>query len=381
VNEKKHSDIGASSAARWMNCSGSVALCEKAPPRESSEAADEGTAAHELLEACVLDASHARHFLGQKFNGFTVTGEMADAVQTAVDWAFRKREEIGGIIEVEQKFDLSELFPGLYGTNDINIFKRGKRLVVCDYKHGQTAVEVQENKQLLFYALGAARKHNFEFEDVEMVIVQPRCPHPAGPIRSWIVKKEYLVSWGTVLVEAARLTQSPGAPLYRGEWCRYCPAKGICPKQNEAVEKALDISTNNVIRLPEVTALTDLQMVKILEGKKLIEDFIDNVQRAALHRLKNGEKIEGLKLVAGRGARIWKNEDDAKTYLEEHLGDGAYTKKLLSVAQVEKVLPKKDIETLWVDIAGNETVAHTSDRRKEIQALEGTLKLSKKGAG
>lgn len=380
MSEKKHSPIGASSSYRWTNCPGSVALSEKAPPKESSDAADEGTAAHMLLEACILDATHARNFLGQVFNKFKVTEEMADAVQTCVDWTFKKRDEMGGLIEVEREFDLSSLYPGLYGTNDINIFKKGKRLVVCDYKHGQNSIEVKENKQLLFYALGAAIVHNYEFDDVEMVIVQPRCSHPAGPVRSWVVNKDYLISWSRTLVEAAKLTQSPGAPLYRGDWCKYCPAKGICPKQSEAVEKALDISTQNVIQLPTVATLTDQQVTRILEAKKQIEDFISEVQRSALHRLQSGETIEGLKLVAGRASRIWLDEGKATTYLIERLGEGAFTKKLLTPAATESVLPKKDIEHMWISVSGGETVAPASDRRKEIKALEGTLKLSKKGA-
>ena len=376
----KHSDIGASSAFRWMACPGSVSLSKKAPPQEPNEAAEEGTAAHMLLEACISNASEARSFLGKVFNGFTVTEEMADAVQTAVDWAFQKRDEMGGIIEVEQAFDLSSLYEGLYGRNDINIFKRGQRIVVADYKHGQTAVEVRENQQLLFYALGAAIVHEYDFEDVEMVIIQPRSPHANGPIRSWTVNKDYLANWAQVLVSAAKLARSPNAPLSQGAHCRFCVAKGICPKQGEAVEKALEISTKNVISLPEVSTLSDLQIAKILEGKKLIEDFIEEVKRAALHRLKAGEKIEGLKLVAGRGSRVWKSEAAAEAHLESALGEDAYTKKLLSVAQAEKALGKVQLKDLWVDIPGSETVAPTSDRRKEVQALEGTLKLGKKGA-
>lgn len=49
-----HSHFGASSSYRWVNCSASVALCAKAPARESSFEADEGTAAHELAELSLL---------------------------------------------------------------------------------------------------------------------------------------------------------------------------------------------------------------------------------------------------------------------------------------------------------------------------------------
>lgn len=363
-----------------MNCPGSVALSDKAPPDTSSEAAEEGTAAHDLGEACLLDASEARNFLGQMFNGFTVTPEMADAVQVYVSWAYEKRHEMGGIMEVESRFDLSAIAPGVAGHNDLCIYKPGKKLVIADFKYGQNVVEVNENKQLLVYALGAALKWNFDFEEVEMVIVQPRAPHPSGPIRSWTVRREYLMNWSQVMVESARLTERPGAPLSRGSWCKYCPAVGMCPRQSEAVEKALEVSMQNVVALPAPTSLSDKQISRILEARKQIEDFLDAVQKVALFRLQAGEKIDGLKLVAGRGRRTWADPEAAEAYLVERLGDAAYKRELLSVAQAEKEIPKKDLEKLWVDIPGNETVAPTSDRRKEIQPIEGILQIKKKGA-
>ena len=44
-----HSRLGASKAARWMACPGSVAACEGLPD-SSSAYADEGTAAHQHVE-------------------------------------------------------------------------------------------------------------------------------------------------------------------------------------------------------------------------------------------------------------------------------------------------------------------------------------------
>jgi CRISPR/Cas system-associated exonuclease Cas4 (RecB family) len=379
---KLHAKLSPSAAHRWMACPGSVQLSEKAPPKESSTFADEGTAAHMLLEKCLLDAELPNKFLGETINGFTVTEEMASAVEIASTYVFRKRNDIGGLVEVETKLDLTKIHPDIWGTLDISIYKKGKRLVIVDFKYGVMPVQAQDNRQLLTYAVGAALKVDFDFEDTELVIIQPRAAHNDGPIRSWVVGRDYLLSWAPILGEAARLTEQSNAPLYRGSHCGYCPAVGICPKTNEAVDQALMVSTNQkVLSLPQINTLSDEQLSRLIEHQGMIEDFLAEAKRVALHRLKQGEKIEGLKLVAGRGRRVWADEKMAEQILTERLGDGAYKKDLLTVAQAEKVLPKKELEDLWVDVAGNETVAPASDRRKEIQPLGGTLQLNKsKGA-
>jgi hypothetical protein len=378
-DNKIHSKFGASRTEIYMNCPGAIGLIEKAPPSESGDAADEGTAAHMLGEKCLNEGLDPFELIGHEFNGYIVTDEMASAVKMYVDYAFARRQEVGGTLHVETRFEIPSIDPDLYGTNDLCIVRPGKRLIIADYKHGQDPVEAQNNKQLLFYALGAAIQHQFNFDVIEMVIIQPRAPHNEGPIRSWSVNKDYLVSWAKVLGDAVKLAKQKNSPLYRGSHCKWCPAKGICPKINEITEQALDIKTSSeVYRFPEIASLTDYQMVKILEHKKLMEDYIDGVQRAALYRLQQGEVIPGLKLVAGRGRRIWTDEKRAETVLVESLGQEAYTRDLLSVAQAEKKFPKDALESLISKIEGNETVAHESDRRKAIQPLAGKLILNNK---
>ena len=52
-----HSNLGASSAKRWMNCPGSNALIEHAPPEQPSKYAAEGTAAHWVGEQLIRQAT------------------------------------------------------------------------------------------------------------------------------------------------------------------------------------------------------------------------------------------------------------------------------------------------------------------------------------
>jgi hypothetical protein len=341
--------------------------------------AEEGTAAHELSELCLKEGKDAREFLGQIINGFEVTEEMASAVQIYIDHVRKTHAQVGGVLSVERHFNLEHLHIGLMGTNDACIMKPNGTLVVFDFKYGVSPVEAANNKQLLYYALGAAHECNFDFQDVRLEIVQPRAPHIHGPIRSWTVSKAYLVEWSFVLLVAAKKTQEPNAPLVRGAWCGYCPAKGLCPKLNEAVTEAVGLEVIEGRPLA-IESLSDEQIVRVIQNRKLIEEFIESVKSYALHRMMNGEKIEGLKLVAGNSRRVWANEATAEKVLVEELGTSAYKKTLLSPAQAEKLIGKLKVEGLISEIPGSETVAHVSDRKKEIQPLNGKLILNKKGS-
>lgn len=377
MTDTKHARLSPSSSGRWMACPRSSDLTRQAPPQESSSASNEGTAAHSLLEKCILEAIEPSEFLGKEIDGIEVTDEMVSGVKLAVDYVFKKRQDIGGVIEVESYVSLVDIHPDIWGTLDISIFKSGKRLVIVDYKNGVKVVEARDNRQLLVYALGKAMAVNWDIEDIEVVIIQPNAPHNEGPIRSWVVGRDYLLNWAPILKEAARLTDRSDASLVRGEHCHYCPAKGICPKQKEAVEQALTVPvSDSTISLPRIASLTDEQIARIVEHQSQIEDFLTEVKSVALHRLENGEKIKGLKLVAGRGSRAWSNEAESEQYLSAQIGESAYTKKLISVAQAEKLLPKESLEKFWVKFEGSPTVAAASDRRKEIQTVTGTLKLN-----
>jgi len=64
---KKHSDIGASSAGRWLNCPGSVKLLQDVP-RKDSVYAQSGTAQHYIAEKCLRERKDAIYFRGHNVN-------------------------------------------------------------------------------------------------------------------------------------------------------------------------------------------------------------------------------------------------------------------------------------------------------------------------
>lgn len=153
-----HVEHSPSSAYRWMACPGSIALIRQAPPELPNRYAAEGTAAHALLHECYVESKPAAAFVGRTIDGFEVTGEMAEAVQIALDF-YASETQPGDIAFVEQHIDLSDFGAPVpaSGTADFVRYRPATgHLLVADFKYGKgIAVEVERNSQLYFYALGA----------------------------------------------------------------------------------------------------------------------------------------------------------------------------------------------------------------------------------
>lgn len=139
-------------------------------------------------------------------------------------------------VKLEHAFDMSHLYPGLFGTCDAVAYRMKDRLLrVVDYKHGSGHyVEVEGNEQLQYYALGALLTiPGLKVDWVELVIVQPRCPRKDGVIHNWKIPMTDMIDFAMSLLQKARATEDPNAPLKEGSWCWFCPAVGFCPAQHE----------------------------------------------------------------------------------------------------------------------------------------------------
>lgn len=376
--ERAHAALGASAAHRWMNCPGSIRL-SAGIPSTSSIYADEGTAAHELCEKCLLQEANAEDFLGDTItvNGtdFEVDQEMVDAVAVYCDtvWGAMSKSDI---LMIEERFSLESLDPPapMFGTADAVIYKpkRGKRparLVVIDFKYGQgVPVEVLGNPQMRYYGLGAALKHRDKpLSVIEMVVVQPRARHADGPVRREEIPVFELIEWSGDLLEAARRTEDPDAPLAAGDWCRFCPAHPVCPEARRAVLETAKADFADVMP-PEPETLTAEQIGEILNRGEIIKKWIASVYDYALAELNAGREIPGWKLVDKRATRKWMDEQAAIEKLRD-LGlddDDLYTSKFVTPAQAEKKLgkgQKGEIAGLIIKESSGVTLAPEFDAR------------------
>jgi len=347
-----HSRIGASSAARWIRCPGSVRLYNQLPARHATLYAATGTVAHALCEECLTKDYDPERFLGQvrEQDGFKVevTEQMIQGVSLYVGRVRDDLARYGGTLLVEQSFDLSWVYPGMFGRNDSCIVPDTAlgTLRVKDYKNGRKPVAAQENPQVMYYGLGALGQHNlWSVEMVEMEIVQPN-GIGKSVFDTWTCRTKTLYEWAyDVLRPAAIATEAPDAPCRMGDQCVFCEAAAICPAKREAALSLLDapVEAGQVATLPAVSMLTPEQLGK-LSAFFNCEEFQAWVKALAAEEqgmLARGVAIPGRKLieVTTQGNRKWKSDEDVVQAFAEY-GEDIFSHKLLTPAQLTTFLTK-----------------------------------------
>jgi len=334
-------------------------------PNETSSFAAEGTAAHELCAAALTEGGFVADRLGRYVDVktakivdtpedtddenrfFEITEEMADAVAMYVDHV-KGLANANSVLEVEQRLDMTHLHPGIFGTGDATVFDPVDRhLHVCDFKYGKgVAVDADDNPQLLLYAAGAARRlHNAQIEKLTMHIVQPRAPHPKGPIRSYEIDLLDLFEFEDTLAAAAAETDKPDAAVVAGDWCRFCPAQPVCPtvrakRLAAAAEEFGDVGEPIALAPPET--LSDEKLGALLREADQIGNYVKAVQEYAHAQAMAGKMPAGFKLVAKRAVRKWRNDDEAKAKLLALAIEPFEEPKLKSPAKVEGQFPGKN---------------------------------------
>ncbi len=405
MSSEAHSEWSASGFKRIMLCPGSKVL-EKGAPRSSTSYAAEGTAAHEVLEMCLVNDKPASAYLGRiiQADGFDieVDEEMVEHIQGVVD---RVKEYAGddGVIFPEQRLYYAD-YLGVerengWGTGDVTIAK-GNRLIIIDLKYGKGQwVDVVENPQLMLYGLGAVEAYDGlvdSFDEVQLVIDQPRInPKPS----EWILSKDSLVAWGTTeaagcvrTAKMAELTYKANDAAWRDtflkpgeEQCKFCKGKAKCPKLLAEVADTIGVSAaspdefdaSDIECMPEDQ--NDEWLAVFLRKVDMIEDWCRSVRAEADLRMKAGNNIPGWKLVQGkRGNRVWdpKQEVEVIDLLAACVSeDEMYTRKLKGPAAIEKLRKQKIIsEGEWttlqqyiVQADGKPHVAPANDPRPPLE--------------
>ncbi len=345
----QHASLGASNAHRWMACPGSVRLEGALPPSPGSAYAAEGTAAHALAETCLSKGVGADDYIGSTMDGFMVTQDMADAVEVYLTECRRIMAIPGIQWWIEKRFSLDPLKPPvpMFGTADFVAWdNKTFTLYVVDLKFGMgVVVEVVNNPQLRYYGLGALCSDTWvrlKCKNVSLTIVQPRAAHPDGPVRTETLTFTELMKWGHGLLDAAKATTKPDAPLVAGKQCRWCRAAGICPAQRAhalAVAQT-EFSVTEPLAVPDPETIPPAEFAHLLNQLHVLEDFATAMRQTAQARLERGEEVPGWKLVEKRAVRSWAVDEEA---VAAHLtgqgwrSDEMFDYSLKSVAQIEKL--------------------------------------------
>lgn len=321
--QPSHHRLSPSSAHRWLNCTASPAVIELYPD-PPSDPKMEGTAAHFLLETCLVGGSNPSEHKGKQIRVkeegverlFLVSKEMVRDVTLAVDW-IRECANSPGWSGVEARVPLDHFEVGMFGTTDLWHLGQDGLLTVGDFKYGRGDVEVERNAQMLIYATGiirliATRGHRGLTKTVRLAILQPRSVAAVPRIKTWTFPVVELDRFEIEVHNA--LTEINRYPSYRmGAWCEHCPALGACPVSKELTRTTLapalltsDMTTNDAVR--------------IFAYKDLLEKAVEKAEAMLTRALLGGQTIPGVKLVTTRKHRKWRDEELVKQRLSETFG-------------------------------------------------------------
>lgn len=393
VEEGSHSVFSPSGSERWLNCPGSIALEQKYQLQQApSVYAQEGTAAHELARRCLIENVDARKYLGYKIMEFEVNHEMAGAVQEYLDYVLSFRTFNTKMI-IEQTVRLDFLHQGMKGTADC-IIEDTDAIHVIDYKHGKgVAVEPFSgngpNTQLGTYAIGhlysiyQRTKSLDHIKEVHLHIVQPRCPHPDGPIRSFKTSVQELQALSQFIRQQIADALSPNPTFNPGEkQCMWCPAAPVCRHLANYNLQIAQMEFSHLekggVSAPDPNVLEPREISLILKHSVTFEKWLKAVATFAMNALKAKKEIPEFKLVRKRSNRKFRNEEEAKNFLINELKipeEQVYTKpKFKSPAQIEQVVGRKNKDLLKPFIVkplGELTIAHISDKREAADPNDG----------
>jgi len=362
--QRAHATWSASSTARNWACPGALTLSENLP-ETTNPAADWGTCAHEIAELCLRDGGDAAQFIGTVRKGkeheYEVDEEMAETAQVYVDYV-RSGVADGATLWIEEKFSLSPLKPPFEagGTADAVLhFPESRSLEVVDLKAGRgVIVEVENNKQLRTYALGALLRHDdLPVDSVTVTIVQPRAPHKSGRTRSETFSAIDLMEWTAELLAAMRRANDAkfNRPtmhsvvwereyLSAGQHCQFCKAAGLCPKLRQ---KALDEARVwfDDLDQPRQNSPRDLdpgELAKVLDMADMIGEWLNAVRKYATSLAESGVEIPNYQLAEKIGNRKWTaSEAQIIATLDAEGVDPYAPRKVVSPAQAEKALGAK----------------------------------------
>lgn len=352
----KHCRYSPSASSRWLACPASL---NHDKPDEPSASALEGTAAHHLAERCWLLGVEASTFLGSEIDGFVVDQEMVDGVQIYLDCVQSTLQELGPTATVwTEQFMESSMSPDFGGTIDC-LIQTPDQAVLIDFKYGFQPVEVVGNTQLLCYATMVPGVHN---KRVRLCIVQPRAHHDEGPVRSWEVP-ELRVAAFALQVRGA-IEDGPSEKFSAGDHCQWCPRRSDCPElytlATECAAKAFD----------RVDADPVEHIAEILDKSKAIKIYLKAVEDTARLVLESGGEVPGYKLVNAFGNRRYAVDEAIVEKKCKSKGFGKkqiFETKILSPAQLEKVVGKELVGSLCERPLNGTTVVPESDRRPAVE--------------
>lgn len=376
--ERAHALLSASSAHRWLLCTPSARLEEQFPDT-ASEAAAEGTLAHELAEMKLRNYFFTHDYGKRKLNSDIKKlqknelwqAEMMGYTDTYLDYIklIALSDRSAFTVRIETRVDFGKYAKDGFGTADC-ILIRGKDVHVFDFKYGKgVPVSAEDNPQMMLYALGILDMYGllYDMQTFHLHIIQPRIDN----ISDWTVSREKLLAFGEYVKEQSALAYDGAGDYVPGEkQCRFCRAKAQC--RARAQENVRLAFSPDLGKLPPLIS-ADEAGAYLTQGED-VERWLSDLKDWALGECLAGNAVPGWKAVEGRGSREWTDQDAAfERLISTGITEEAvlYERKPLTLSQVEKTIGKKNFQDavgeFVVKKPGKPALVKESDRRKAIQ--------------
>lgn len=380
-----HAVLSASSAALWIACPGSQHM-RALFPETSSDAAKEGTLAHELAaleieyEAGGLDKTRyekKRAEILKRIDQFYAehpevkgSAEIMDkTLRPYIDYvsaAYTEAldEDEGASIATEQRVHFDAYVPYGFGTSDV-IIAAGNEITVIDLKYGKgVPVSAVNNPQIRLYALGAVDLFStiFDLDTAKLVIYQPRL----DSVTEEEISIEDLKAWADTVVAPKAFEALSADPSYHpGDWCqnKFCPGAAVC---KERAEYLLDLDR---LSGKDPAVLSRKEIGEALTKTGQLKKWAKSLESFSLEELSAGREIPGWKIVEGRSNRAFSDEDKAAAAAIAAGYDRSllFEKKMITLSAMEELMGKKDFKRIEGDLvvkpAGKPTLAPESDKR------------------
>lgn len=346
-----HAKVTPSGSKKWLVCTKSVQM-ESLVPQQATSYTQEGTLAHGVCEKLL------------KGEPVECEKDMLQYCTNYKDYCLEQTSKIKNpIVYIETKIDLSSYIPNGFGTADFMAIGDGK-LILIDFKYGKgVEVSAQENTQLMIYALGALDMFDFiyDIQNVEMHIYQPRIDN----IDTFTISVKDLKSFGKIVLERSQMAYKELGECVAGNHCveGFCRARGYCRAFSEYNLQLEEFGYS------DKNLLTSKDLANIISRAETLESWVKSVKEYALALMLGGGKVEGLKLVKGRGRRVITDENKAIEVLKSQGFEDCTTTKIKGITELEKMVGKKNFSAILGDLVimkeGSPTLAPFDDKRAE----------------
>ncbi len=362
----KHALLSASSSHRWLKCPPS-AMLERQFPESTSEAAEEGTLAHAMAEN-KLNAQLKRTtgyqpsiLDDEEMDSYTddyvsfVLAQIQKAKETCQD----------PLVLLEERLDFSQYVPDGFGTGDCVIIA-DEKLHIIDLKYGLgVLVDAEENPQMMLYALGALSTYGnlYDIKEVSMTIFQPRREN----ISAWTIPVERLYQWeDEVVIPTAKLAIQGKGKCKPGSHCTFCKAKVQCRARAEANLKIAQLE------FQKPALLQDYEIEEVLSVINDLTKWANEVQAFALDMaINHGKEWTGFKLVEGRSARKYGDEEKVTQAALSNGYEDIYKKSLIGITEMSKLMGKKKFDEILgqyiIKPQGKPSLVPITDKRMAIK--------------